>query len=434
MRYYYMKTPALREDALFDDIRYVVKAMDGHTNLNSPAYLPKHRAIAEALCLNGLAFRCARDFRGQAPGPIQGAYWAITGLCNLRCAHCYMSAPRSHPKPPDLERLTALADRLAAGGAVELVLTGGEVFTYDRLPELLDYVEELGITVSNVLTNATLVNESTPRLFLDRGMSPRFHVSFDGTGHHSRFRGVPDAEEHTLRGIRILRAAGFQVGVNTSVDLENLSSLEATYECLKELDINEWGIARPMRFGCARNMTLPSTAVFADACAALQRRWLADGRPMTLGLEGLYSYTPGAKRQWKPLELDKPTCWECREFPYLSDTGRLMPCSAYTDSPLANTFPSLLDMDFDTAWQSESLRGVMEITLEDVLAHSPSCRTCEYLGKCKAGCRASALINAGSVLAADPYSCEILKHQWQERFYQREEDYGKQPVCVRDSE
>lgn len=434
MRYYYMKTPALREAELSGDILYVAKAMDGRTDLGSPAFLPKHRAIAEELCRNGLAFRCARGFSGQAPGPIRGAYWAITGFCNLRCAHCYMSSPRNHPKPPELERLKLLADRLAAGGAVELVLTGGEVFTYPQLSELLDHIDVLGIAVSNVLTNATLVTEDTPRLFTDRGMSPRFHVSFDGVGHHSRFRGVADAEADTLRGIRILRSAGFSVGVNTSVDLENLSALEATYECLKALDIDEWGVARPLRFGCARDMTIPPTEVFARACAELQERWLADGRPMTLGLEGLYSYRPGVKRRWRPLDMEKPTCWECWEFPYVSDAGRLMPCSAYTDSNLADTFPSLYDMAFDAAWHSEPLRRVMEITLKDVMAHSPGCRDCEHLAKCKAGCRASALINAGSVYAADPYCCEIMKCQWQTPFYQREDEYGKQNASIRDSQ
>ena len=425
MRYYYLKTNACDSENLSADLRYVLDAMDGYTHLNSSAFLPKHRAIAEELCRRGAAFRCARGFRGTSPGPIRGAYWAITGFCNLRCTHCYMSSPVNHPKPPELKRLMTLADRLASGGAVELILTGGEVFSYQQLPELLDYLEESGFYVSNILTNATLVTESTPALFTDRDMFPRFHVSFDGVGHHSRFRGVMDAEERTLRGIRILKDAGFHVGVNTSIDAANLTSLPATYECMKELGVDEWGVARPLRFGCAKGMSIPSTDAFAAVCTDLQERWLADGRPMTLGLEGLYSYRPGAVRTIRPFDGNQPSCWECRDYPYLSDKGLLMPCSAYTDSPVSDSFPDLSAMEFEDAWNSEFLQKVMSITPEDVMAHSPECRTCEYLSECKTGCRASALINAGSVYAADPYNCEILKRQMQKQYYQREKEHGE---------
>lgn len=426
MRHFYKINSELNLDSLSKDVKYVVQAMDGNNDFSSPAFFDKHRKIAEELCRSKLAFPCCKGYSSQYPGAIKGVFWAVTGVCNLKCEHCYMSAPLNNNVPFDIDILISFMDKLSKAGATELILTGGEVFTLKCLPELLDYASDIGMNISNILTNATLITHEKLNMFTERGFTPHFHVSFDGVGHHSRIRGTKDAEENTLRGIRLLLDSGFKVSVTTCIDSENLESLPQTYECMKELKIEEWGIGRPMHFGCARNLTIPSTDIFAKACEDIQIRWLKDNRPMTLGLEGLYSYREGVKNITSEFDIKLPACHECRQFPYLSEDGRLMPCSAYTDSELVKKFPSLLDNSVDECLQSDTLKTVMNITYEDVLEHSLECKDCNLLDKCRTGCRASALINNDSIYKKDPYSCMVMKEHLQESFYLREAEYDKQ--------
>lgn len=425
MRYFYKLNSELELNALSKDMEYVVNAMDGQNDFSSPAFLEKHRKIAEEMCRSKIAFRCCKGYSFQEPGPIRGVFWAITGICNLKCEHCYMSSPVTHKPPFDIDTLIKIMDKLASAGATELILTGGEVFTLDCLSDLLDHASDIGMDISNILTNATLITQEKLDMFKRRGYFPHFHVSFDGVGHHSRIRGIGWAEENTLRGIRLLLKNGFRVSVTTCVDSENLVALPETYECMKELKIEEWGVGRPMHFGCAKRLTLPDTASFVKACEDIQLRWLRDNRPMTLGLEGLYSYRAGKKDGVFEFNLKMPACHECSRFPYLSEDGRLMPCSAYTDSDLAMQFPNLLDNGVYECLESETLKKTMNITYEDVLEQSPECKDCDYLNKCRTGCRASALINSGSVFQKDPYSCMIMKEHLQEQFYIREAEYDK---------
>ena len=43
----------------------------------------------------------------------KNVHWSVTGACNLRCRHCFMSAPHALHGVPDHEELLRVADQLA---------------------------------------------------------------------------------------------------------------------------------------------------------------------------------------------------------------------------------------------------------------------------------------------------------------------------------
>ena len=52
-------------------------------------------------------------------------HWSVTGECNLRCRHCFMSAPTGKHGSPSYEEIIRVADMLAECGVFRVGLTGG---------------------------------------------------------------------------------------------------------------------------------------------------------------------------------------------------------------------------------------------------------------------------------------------------------------------
>ena len=101
------------------------------------------------------------------------------------------------------------------------------------LMELIDSILSRGMDIPDIFTNATLIDDAFLAQLQARGLSPIFHVSFDGVGRHDVMRGVPGAESAARRGIAALKSAGHRVVLTTSVDEHTLPALEKTYEFAK---------------------------------------------------------------------------------------------------------------------------------------------------------------------------------------------------------
>ena len=52
-------------------------------------------------------------------------HWSITGACNLKCRHCFMSAPHAKHGVPTKEQLLRVIDQLAECGIFTVGITGG---------------------------------------------------------------------------------------------------------------------------------------------------------------------------------------------------------------------------------------------------------------------------------------------------------------------
>ena len=57
----------------------------------------------------------------------ESVHWSITGACNFKCRHCFMSAPHAKHGAPTHEQIINIADSLARCGIHQVGLTGGSV-------------------------------------------------------------------------------------------------------------------------------------------------------------------------------------------------------------------------------------------------------------------------------------------------------------------
>ena len=134
-------------------------------------------------------------------------------LCNLRCAHCFVSCGPDEKRHGMMER-GEVAGRVAealALGVREFYFTGGEPFLHPELLEILG--ETLASAPCTVLTNGTLFSAARLRALRSLSDGSRYsleiRVSLDGLGaaEHDRFRGA-GAFERTMAGLRGLDAHG----------------------------------------------------------------------------------------------------------------------------------------------------------------------------------------------------------------------------------
>ena len=65
-------------------------------------------------------------------------HWSVTGACNLRCRHCFMSAPQAKHGNPTHEEIIRVADQLAECGIFRVGITGGEPLIRKDLFAIID--------------------------------------------------------------------------------------------------------------------------------------------------------------------------------------------------------------------------------------------------------------------------------------------------------
>ncbi len=83
----------------------------------------------------------------------QEAHWSVTGECNLKCRHCFMSAPHAKHGSPSHAQIVRVADQLAECGVFTVSITGGEPLIRSDLPEIIDLLNEREIRLETIYTN-----------------------------------------------------------------------------------------------------------------------------------------------------------------------------------------------------------------------------------------------------------------------------------------
>ena len=89
--------------------------------------------------------------------------WSITGKCNFRCRHCFMSAPHAAEGEPSFEQLMEMLDGFAACGIKGVSLTGGEPLIRRDFWQVVDAILERGMIIPYIYSNGFLVTDQ----FLD---------------------------------------------------------------------------------------------------------------------------------------------------------------------------------------------------------------------------------------------------------------------------
>ena len=429
------------------DVFRTVQFCNGHFEVSSPVFLGARRKHLEELDKIG-ALEYLSEPGDLAPDQeyrlfdnrfLRRVHWSLTGHCNYRCRHCYMSAPHAALPHPTTEQSLAIADQIADCGVARVSLTGGEPLIRKDFLSIVDRILERGMRIDVIMTNGSLVNEELLDALDARGCHPELNMSFDGPRPwHDWLRGVDGAFDSVRRAFELCRERGFVTGAELVLHKGNLHTLRESVRELGRLGVSSLKVNRLNCVG--EGAALVDYALTAqeeyDAYLAYIPQYLEDGMPVPiLTLAGVFRAVLGelsvcAERYAEDEECGrKVVCQSARTTMYLGPDGRILPCIPMSEyDSVSDLFPTVAGMTLAEALSDSFYMDFISATLDDYLAHNPECAACAFKNRCGGGCRGCAVnANGGSdLLDVDPDACLIFKGGYYDRVKKLISDYQAQ--------
>lgn len=359
---------------------------------------------------------------------IRMVHWSMTGHCNYRCKHCYMSAPHALFPKPDTAQCRRIIDGIASCGIRLVSLTGGEALTRDDFLPLIDYMLEKGLKIETIMSNGALVHEGLLTELEKRDCKPEFSLSFDGTeGWHDWLRGIEGAEKAVEKAFLLCKEHGFSTRSGFCLHRGNADTLRDSVKKLSDWGVSILKVSRLESSGEALNIgdKVLSCKEEYDIYMDYIPKYLEDGMPMkNLTLSGLFGcvdgkpFIPAVKGEETSPNEKQYVCRMARFTMYLGPDGRILPCipMSYT-AKSRESFPTIKDMALKEALADSGYLSFIRTDVGQYLSHNKECAECEYKYRCGGGCRGCAAMatNGEDLLGIDPDTCLFFKGGYYDR-------------------
>ncbi|MBR2676996.1 MAG: radical SAM protein [Solobacterium sp.] len=281
----------------------------------------------------------------------KNAHWSLTGACNMRCRHCFMSAPHKKHVVPELKELLNIAEQLAECGVFSVGLTGGEPLMREDFGEIVEALSTREIRITEIYTNGWLVNEALLNMLERNGQRPSFQLSYNGKGMHDYLRGIPGAEERVTEALKLMNQRNFRTSVSMCLHRKNKDTPKDTvsyladlgvsaFKCSSIMELGEWTNAETEKLRLSRQEELEVYEQYIP-------QYFAENAPLSLELSGAFLYERGMNR-WhsfyhrecsKDREAKMPACSSLRMAFYIGPDGVVASCQGMCDCNFAKNFP-----------------------------------------------------------------------------------------------
>ena len=333
--------------------------------------------------------------------------WEVTRNCNLSCLHCRAAATQGpYSGELDTQAATHLLDQIAEVYSPIIILTGGEPLLRPDIFEIAKYGTDKGLRMV-MAPNGTLITEENAKRMVESGIK-RISISIDGAtkDSHDSFRGVEGAFEAALRGIQLVKQAGIEFQINTTVTKTNLDQIPEILDMAEKLGAEAHHIFLLVPTG--RGKYIVDREINADEYEQTLN-WFYDQREKTaLHLKATCAphyyriLRQRAKQEGKSVTyqtygLDAATrgCLGGTGFCFISHTGIVQPCGF-----LNLNCGDITKTSFPDIWNHSKIF----LSLRDYSNLKGKCGKCEFKAVC-GGCRARAYEATGDYLAEEPL-CE----------------------------
>lgn len=331
--------------------------------------------------------------------------WETTRTCNLACVHCRASAELG-PYPGELstEEGVRLLEDIASFSRPIIIMTGGEPLLRRDIFELASHGSRLGLRMV-MSSNGTILTEEIVGKIVESGVK-RLSISLDGAAAetHDEFRRVKGSFEGALRGIGLVKKAGLEFQINTTITQHNLHELSAIQELACRLGAAAHHIFLLVPTGRGKDLADQEISPadyektlhwFYDqrekvplhlkaTCAPhyyriLRQRARAEGKAVTPDTFGLDAMTKG--------------CLGGQSFAFISHRGEVRICG-YLEVKCGD----VREESFRHIWH----HSPVFLAMRNVDGYGGRCGRCEYRKVC-GGCRARAYAVSGDYLAEEPF-------------------------------
>ncbi len=413
----------------------LLSACDGETDIDWEALTEEQRKLYEHWEQKFL-IRNAKDGEGLLPYQEYRFYparfkesvqWSITGRCNYKCKHCFMSAPHAAQGEPSWEQLMTMLDAFERCGIHNLNLTGGEPMVRSDFWDLVDEIHSRGIAIPTLFSNGLLITDDFMDKLEERRMYPSIQFSFDGIGHHDWMRGVPGAEQTVIDALKRCRDRGIKTSVSMVLCKESVGSIRESVNLMASLGVSgmKIGNASPQGEWADQPEHYLTNSEVYEAYLNYIPYYFEDGKPLNITMEGFFTYDLNRQRARALFEKDieekyfgKATmCGHVRREMYVSPKGNILPCMSMVGGPIEEQFPNMLETPLEEILDNQSFyMDIINLRISDYMEHNPECKECEYREACCGGCRAIAVRDHPTdYLAKDLLACEYFKGGWMDR-------------------
>ncbi len=341
---------------------------------------------------------------------------SLTGKCNLECSYCFYADEMNALSDLSTEQWKSCFRELGELAVQRLTLSGGEIFARPDLFELIDSIVKNRMRYS-ILTNGTLITEETINSFNEGKRFKRLdsiQVSIDGSRAeiHDRSR-PPRSFERAVKGLRLLKNAGFPVTVRVTINHHNVNDLENIARLLiDDIGLNGFTTNEAEQMGtasCFGQDVVLSEDERRQAMRSLvaingqyEGRIAAQAGPLCRA-----SFFAEIEERFSKGETGVPgrgTLCSCggvfNKMAILHD-GTMVPC---------NMLPTLtMGMvgvnPVREAWLNHPSINMVRQRRQIPLNTLDTCRDCEYAGFCTGGCPAGVMSKFGKLNAIDPVYC-----------------------------
>jgi SynChlorMet cassette radical SAM/SPASM protein ScmF len=337
--------------------------------------------------------------------PLIHAYLYLSGGCNLRCAHCWISPAFTPPDKIPKDSLTAadvgkVIDEAAPLGLSHVKLTGGEPFLNPDIFEIIELAAHHRLTIF-VETNGTLINREAAAFLKKHGVTS-LSVSLDShrPSFHDSFRGVHGAFDAAVSGVEFLAAEGISVQLIMSLIAENAADIEGLVDTAKRIGARSVKVnpVTPLGRGGAlmdRGSTLPVEDLLALS------GWVETELAQRYGIETFFTIPSGLKPISHLFDGRNAQCHILNIIGILAG-GDISICGIGREVPQL-IMGNIRTDDLARVWEEspvlKHLREVVPRHMEGI------CGRCVMAGICLGSCRADAYVLSGS-LSASHWICE----------------------------
>ncbi len=422
-------------DFLTKEVFDVLSLCNGKCDFSLPLISGRQRSIAEELWKEKVVEKLDRrgaleeyqEYRLYPARFIRTAHWSITGKCNYRCKHCYMSAADSKLGELPHEAVMGIIDDLERCGVRSVSITGGEPLVRSDFWEIVDKLLEKKISITEIYSNGFLINND----FLDK-LEKRnlknctIDMSFDGVGWHDWLCGINGAEKYVDDAFLRCKSRGIRTSAEMCIHNQNKHALRESINHLAEVgcsslktnpvsDVGEW-----KKNGFGISIDIPE---LYQAYLDYIPYFYEDGAPLTLQLGGFFMGKKG-NLAYYGLPLDRTgqnpekacLCTHARNAMYISPEGRALPCFSLSGMEIQKQYPVIQEIGLENCLNDSAYMELIQTRAIKVIEHNEECQACEFKNSCMGGCRASALDTAPEdFLGADRASCEYYRGGWAEK-------------------
>lgn len=330
--------------------------------------------------------------------PISDLTVEVTNRCNERCIHCYLpNKLKDKGTAMNLEKLKLLIDSFAEMEGRTVTLTGGEVFLYKEIKDLLYYIHQRHLRII-IYSNLIVLNDEMLRI-LESVNIDHIQVSLYGVHPeiHDTITGVKGSCERTLRSIKMLLKTQIPLKIACPVMRENRSDVIPVLEFAKknmipvDLELNITARENKDKDNLEHRLSLKEME-------SLLRDLVAYDKEYTINL--LHRHKNLYDEQFPFAEyLNYPVCTAGHYGLYITSDGKVTTCPNLQGVEMGHIDCSSLKEIWDNSNIINSLRKTTECSFR-------KCVSCEASDFCFR-CFARNYTECGDYMQIPQYACKM---------------------------